>query len=264
MTRLEQREGRHLRPELRGRSTRQRHDTLKTTRLPLTPRISRRLHTPASRRAVNSERFGTYAQNVKNAPRASGKQRDGRHLRTYAQNFGDAPRASVTTCGKQREGRYLRPEFRGRSTRQRHDLRKTKRGSPLTPRISRTRHATASRSAENSKRFATYAQNFKDAPRASGKQREGRYLRPESPLGEGIASEQNESERNYTPPPHPPPSTGTLKAIKAHENTRAGTSGCPTTSLMEVVQTVVLFFCGALQLFIRLHQGKSNNPQTGV
>ena len=123
---------------------------------------------------------------------------------TYAQNFGDAPRASVTTCGKQREGRYLRPEFRGRSTRQRHDVRKTKRGSPLTPRISRTRHATASRSAENSKRFATYAQNFKDNPRASGKQREGRYLSPESPLGEGIASEQNENERNYTPIPPAP------------------------------------------------------------
>ena len=150
---------------------RQRHDARKTTRrLPLTPRISRTLHAPASRRAGNNERVDTYAQ-----------------------NFEDAPRASVTTRGKQREGRHFH---------QRHDTRKTTRGlpltlrisrtlhapettrgSPLTPRVFRTLHAPASRHAENNERVATYAQNFKDAPRASvttrGNQREGRHLRPE-------------------------------------------------------------------------------------
>ena len=156
-----QQDGRHLRPEFRGRSTRQRHDTRKTTRRStLTPRISRTLHAPASRRASDNERVATYAQ-----------------------NFEDAPRASVTTRRKQREGRHLRPEFRGRSTRQRHDARKTTIGSPLTPRISRTLHAPASRRAGNSERVATYAQNFEDAPCASvttrGKQREGRHLRLE-------------------------------------------------------------------------------------
>ena len=64
---------------------------------------------------------------------------------TYAQNFEDAPRASITTRGQQREGLHLRPEFRGCSTRQRHHTRKTTRRSPLTPGISRTLHAPASR-----------------------------------------------------------------------------------------------------------------------
>ena len=77
------------------------HDAPATARRsPLTPRISRTVHAPASRRASNNERVATYDQ-----------------------DFEDAPRASVTTCGKQREGRHLRPEFRGRSTRQRHDIR---------------------------------------------------------------------------------------------------------------------------------------------
>ena len=160
-TRRKLREGRHLRPEFRGRSTRQRHDARKTTRgSPLTPRISKTLHAPASRRAENNERIATYAQ-----------------------NFEDAPRASVMTRRNQREGRHLRPEFRGRSTRQRSNAPKTTRGSPLTARISRTLHALASRRAGNCEKVATYAQNFEDAPRASvttrGKQREGRHLRPE-------------------------------------------------------------------------------------
>ena len=81
------------------------------------------------------------------------------------------------------EGRHLPPDFRGRSTRQRHDARKTTRGSPLTSRISRTLHALASQRAGSSERVATYVQNFEDAPRASvttrGKQREGRHLQPE-------------------------------------------------------------------------------------
>ena len=82
-------------------TTAKQHTTPATARRsPLTPRISRTVHAPASRRASNNERVATYAQ-----------------------NFEDAPRASVTTCGKQREGRHLRPEFRGRSTRQRHDIR---------------------------------------------------------------------------------------------------------------------------------------------
>ena len=136
------REGRHLRPEFRGRSTRQRHDTRKTTRgSPLTPRISRTLHAPASRHAENNDRVATYAQ-----------------------NFEDAPRASVTTHRKLQEGRLLRPEFRGRSTRQRHDTPQTTRGSPLTPSISRTLHAPASPHAENNQMVATYVQNFEDAP----------------------------------------------------------------------------------------------------
>ena len=155
------REGRHLLPEFPGRSTRQRHDTPKTTRgSTLTPRISSTLHAPASRRAENNEK-----------------------VLTYAQNFEDAPHASVPTRREQQEGHHLEPEFRGCSTRQRHDARKTTRRSSLTPRISRTLHTPASRRAENSKRVATYAQNFEDAPRASvttrGKQREGPHLRPE-------------------------------------------------------------------------------------
>ena len=72
-------------------------------------------------RGKQREGRNLYAQNCEDAPRASvttrGKQREG------AQNFEDAPRASVTTRGKQREGRHLRPEFRGRSTRQRHARR---------------------------------------------------------------------------------------------------------------------------------------------
>ena len=157
-----QREGCHLRPEYKRRSTRQRSNAPKTTRRsPLTARISRTLHAPASRRAGRSERVATCVQ-----------------------NFEDAPRTSVTTHGKQREGRHLRPEFRGRSTRHRHDAPETERGSPLTPRISRTPHAPASRRAENNETVATYAQNFEDAPRASvttrRKQREGRHKCPES------------------------------------------------------------------------------------
>ena len=229
-THRKQREGRHLQPEFRGRSTRQRHDARKTTRVatyaqnfedapratsrragnsekvatcqrhaarkttrgsPLTPRISRTLHAPASRRAENSEKVATYVQKFEDAPRASvtprGKLRspltprvsrtlhapasrraeNSKKVATYVQNFGDAQRASVTTRGKQREGRHLQPEFRGRSTRQRHDARKTARRSPLTSRILRTLHAPASRRAENNEKVATYAQNFEDAPRAS-------------------------------------------------------------------------------------------------
>ena len=69
-TREKQREGRHcsrdLRPEFRGRSTRQRHDALETARRsPLAPRISRTLHTPASRCA--NDRVATYAQNLEDA-----------------------------------------------------------------------------------------------------------------------------------------------------------------------------------------------------
>ena len=111
MTPQKQREGRHLRPEFRRRSTRQRHDSPKTTRgSPFTPRISRTLHTPASRQAENNER-----------------------VTTYARNFEDAPGASITTPQKPREGRHLRPEFRRRSTHQRHEAPKTTRGWPLTP-----------------------------------------------------------------------------------------------------------------------------------
>ena len=155
------REGRHLRPKCRGRSTHKRLDVPEIARgSPLTPRISRTRHEPASRHADNNERVATYAQ-----------------------NFEDAPRASVTMRRKQREGRHLRPEFRGRSTRQRHDAPESARGSPFTPRISRTLHAPASRRAENNEMVATYAQNFEDAPRTSvttrGKQREDRHLRPE-------------------------------------------------------------------------------------
>ena len=78
-TRGKQREGRHLRPEFRGCSTRRHHNALETARRsPLTSRTSRTLHAPASRRAENNDR-----------------------VTTYAQNFDDAPRASVTTlCGR--------------------------------------------------------------------------------------------------------------------------------------------------------------------
>ena len=191
-TRGNKREGRHLLPEFPGRSTRQRHDAPKTTRrstltprisktlhapasrrAELTPRISRTLHTPASRRAENSKRVTTCSQNFEDAPRASvtthGKQRERPHLRP--ENFEDAPHASVTTRREQQEGRHLRPEFPRRSTRQRHDARKTTRRSPLTPRISRTLHTPASRRAGSSERVATYAQNFEDAPHSSIKMR---------------------------------------------------------------------------------------------
>ena len=151
-TRRKQREGRHcsrdLRPEFRRCSTRQRHDAPETARRsPLTSRISRTLHAPAPRHAENNETVATYAQNFKDAPRASIISRTldapaPRHAKNnekvttvvaiYAQNFEDAPRASVTTRWKQREGRHLRPEFRGRSTLQRHDAPTT--GSPLTRR----------------------------------------------------------------------------------------------------------------------------------
>ena len=79
-------------------------------RSPLTSRISRMLHAPASRRAENNE-----------------------SVATYVQNFEDAPRASVTTRRKQREGRHLRPEFRGSSTLQRHDAPKATKGSLHMP-----------------------------------------------------------------------------------------------------------------------------------
>ena len=156
-----QRKGHHLRLEFRGRSRRQHHDAAKTTRgSPLTPGISKTLHASASRGAKNNERVATYAVNLENAPRAS-----------------------VTTRQKQREGRHLRPEFGGRSTRQRSDRPKTTKGSPLTPWLSRTLHAPASGRAENKERAATCAQNFADAPRTSimtrRKQREGRHLRPD-------------------------------------------------------------------------------------
>ena len=88
-------------------------------------------------------------------------------LGTYVQNFEDTPGAGIMTPQKQREGRHLRPEFRRRSTRQRHDSPKTTRGSPFTPRISRTLHTPASRQAENNERVSTYALNFEDAPGAS-------------------------------------------------------------------------------------------------
>ena len=104
-------------------------------------------------------------------------------LGTYVQNFEDTPGAGIMTPQKQREGRHLRPEFRRRSTRQRHDSPKTTRGSPFTPRISRTLHTPASRQAENNEKVTTYALNFEDAPGASittpQKPREGRHLRPE-------------------------------------------------------------------------------------
>ena len=135
--------GLHLCPEFRRRSTRQRSNAPKTTRgSPLTAR--------ASPRAENSERVAA----------------------TYAQNFEDAPRASVTTRGKQREGRHLCPEFRGRSTRQRHDPPETARGSPLTPKISRTLHTPASQCAENSERVTAYGKTMRESPLAP------RILRP--------------------------------------------------------------------------------------
>ena len=152
---------RHLRLEVRGHSRRRHHDAAKTTRgSPLTPGFSKTLHASASRLAKNNERVAIYTQ-----------------------NFADAPHASVPTGRKQRKGHHLRPEFRGRSRRQHHDAEKTTRGSPLTPGISQTLHASASRGAKNNERVATYALNFEDAPRASvttrQKQREGRHLRPE-------------------------------------------------------------------------------------
>ena len=179
-TRGKQPKGRHLRPEFRGRSTRQRHDAPETARRStLTPRISRTLHAPASQRTENNERVATYAQ-----------------------NFEDAPRASDATRRKQPEGRHLRPEFRGRSTRQRHDTRKTTIGSPLTPRISRTLHAPASRRTGNCEKVDTYAQNFEDAPRASvttrRKHREGRHKRPES---RGRSTRQRHDARKTTKGP---------------------------------------------------------------
>ena len=197
-TRGEYREGPHLGSEFQGRSTCQRHDTPKTTRRsPLTPRISRMLHAPASRRAENNDRVATYVQ-----------------------NFEDAPRAGVKTRRKQREGRHLRLKFRRRPTRQRHDSRKATRRSPLTSRISRTLHATASRRArnsetlyapasrcaENNEKVATYAQNFEDAPRGSfttrGKQREGRHLRPEF---RGRSTRQRHDAPTYRPTDRPSP-----------------------------------------------------------
>ena len=128
--------------------------------------------------------LGTYRQNFEDTPGAGimtpQKQREGRHLRpsrqaennervtTYALNFEDAPGASITTPQKPREGRHcghLCPEFRRRSTRQRHDASKTTRGSPPAPRIWKTLHASAlhapaSRRAEDNEKVATSSQNF--------------------------------------------------------------------------------------------------------
>ena len=212
-TRRKQRDGRHLRPEFRGRSTRQRHHAPETARRsPLTSRISRTLHAPASPCAGNTERVATYCHlRPEYRGRSTRQRHDARKttrgspltprismtlhapaspragntemVATYVQNFEDAPRASVTMRRKQRDGRHLRPEYRGRSTRQRHHAPETTRGSPLTSRISRTLHAPASRRAGNSERVATYAQNFEDAPHFSvtmrRKQREGHHLHVE-------------------------------------------------------------------------------------
>ena len=170
---------RHLRPEFRGHSRRRHHDAAKTTRgSPLTPGISKTLHASASRLAKNNERVAIYTQ-----------------------NFADAPHASVPTGRKQRKGHHLRPEFRGRSRRQHHDAAKTTRGSPLTPGISQTLHASASRGAKNNERVGTYALNFEDAPRASAttrqQQREGRHLRPEF----GRRSTRQRSDAPQSSPP---------------------------------------------------------------
>ena len=129
-----------FRLRFRGRSTCQRHGTLKKpTGSQDIATISRTLHAPASRRAENNKSVAPYAQNLK-----------------------DTPHASVTT-------RQKHPE--------------TARRLPLTSRISKTLHASASRRAENDEVVATCAQNFEDAPHASvttrRKQREGRHLRPE-------------------------------------------------------------------------------------
>ena len=83
------------------------------------------------------------------------------------ENSEDAPRASAPTHRKQRKAHHLQLEFRGRSTRQRHDAPETARESPLTSRVSRTVHAPASRRAEYNERVATYVQHFDDAPCAS-------------------------------------------------------------------------------------------------
>ena len=116
-------------------------------------RIPRTLHAPALQRTENNKRVAAYVQNFEDAPRASvttrGKQRERHNLR---------PEFRGCSRRKQREGRHLRPDFRGRSTRQHHDARKTTRWLPLTSRISRTLHASAS---------------------GLRTQREGRHLRPE-------------------------------------------------------------------------------------
>ena len=152
------------------------HDAAKTTRgSPLTPGISKTLHASASRLARNNERVASYTH-----------------------NFADAPHASVPTGRKQRKGHHLRPEFRGRSRRQHHDAAKTTRGSPLTPGILQTLHASASRGAKNNERVATYTLNFEDASHASvtthQKQREGRHLCPEF----GGRSTRRRSDRSKT------------------------------------------------------------------
>ena len=150
-------------------------------------RIPQTLHAPASRRAANNEMVATYSQTFEDAPRdapASRRAENNERVAIYAQNFKDAPRASVTTRRNQREGCHLRSKYRGRSTRQRSNAPKTTRRSPLTPKISRTLQAPASRRAGNTERVATNVQNLEDAPRASvttrgKKQREGRHLRLE-------------------------------------------------------------------------------------
>ena len=86
MTPQKQREGRHLRPEVRRRSTRQRHDSPETTRRsPFTPRISRTHHTPASRQAENNETVTTYALNFEDA--ASRRAENNEKVATSSQNF---------------------------------------------------------------------------------------------------------------------------------------------------------------------------------
>ena len=147
MTPQKQREGRHLRPEFRRRSTRQRHDSPKTTRgSPFTQNFadaphasvptgrkqrkghhvrpefrgrSRRQHHDAAKTTRGSPLTPGISQTLHAS--ASRGAKNNERVGTYALNFEDAPRASVTTRQKQREGRHLRPEFGRRSTRQRSD-----------------------------------------------------------------------------------------------------------------------------------------------
>ena len=172
-TRGKQREGRRSCPEFRGCFTRQRHGAPeRARRSPLTSRISRTLHAPASRRTGNSEKVATCRHLRPKFRECSTRQRHDAPKTTRGwpltpENFEDAPFASVTTRGRQREGRHLRSEFRGRSTLQRHDAPKTTRGSPLESSLSRMLPAPASRRAENNERVAAYARFMRqrhDAP----------------------------------------------------------------------------------------------------
>ena len=99
-THQEQREGPHMSP-LTPRISRTLHAPASrraenNERPPLTPRISRTLHAPASRRAESSGRVATCVQNFEDAPHASVVAENNERVVTYAQNFKDAPRASVT------------------------------------------------------------------------------------------------------------------------------------------------------------------------